>query len=178
MFRFIAKIVAKVQYRFKQELEAEVNLINAGLSSRLAQERHDLVTHLTSEAEAMDARIKEMDAKLEAGFWECGSGHEVEKCSLALCDEHEGAQCNECKTGKKTCPVCAEPMKLIARSTMSGQEKYESDKERKEAEDIAKQKRDQAKAIEDEAANSEKAAKYFRDTAENNRRIAEKVRRL
>ena len=69
-------------------------------------------------------------------------------------------------------------MKLIKRDQMTGQEKYESDRERKDAEDLAKAKRDQAKAEEDNAAQSEKAAKYFQGSPRITGHVAEKVRRL
>lgn len=61
---------------------------------------------------------------------------------------------------------------------MTGQEKYESDKDRGEAEKVAQSQREQAKAEGENAANSEKTAKYFRDLATNNRTIADKIRRL
>jgi len=69
-------------------------------------------------------------------------------------------------------------MKFIKRSEMSGQEKYESDKERGEAEKIAQNKRDQAKATEEEAANSERTAKYLQGLAESGRALANKIRNL
>src|SRR5438270_6654613 len=69
-------------------------------------------------------------------------------------------------------------MKLMKRDLMSGQEKYESDKDRKQVEDLVKENRDRAKAMEEEAGNSEKTAKYFHGLAESNRSVAEKVRRV
>jgi hypothetical protein len=61
---------------------------------------------------------------------------------------------------------------------MTGQEKYESDKERAEAEKMAKSKRDQAKTEEENLTNSEKTAKYFQGLADNNRKVAEKIKAL
>ena len=61
---------------------------------------------------------------------------------------------------------------------MSGQEKYESDKERKEAQTIAENKRATAKAEEENAVGSEKAAQYFKGQAANNRQVADKIRAL
>jgi hypothetical protein len=76
-----------------------------------------------------------------------------------------------------TCPD-GKIMKLVERSRMTGQEKYESDKERGEAEKIAQNKRDQAKAEEENAANSERTAKYLQGLAECGRALANQIRNL
>ena len=76
------------------------------------------------------------------------------------------------------CTVWTRPVNFISLATMTGQEKYESEKERKEAQDIASSKRAQAKAEKDNADGSEKAAKYFQGQAQSNRAIADKVRSL
>jgi hypothetical protein len=165
MLRFIAKRYAKAQYRFRQEVEAATNDLNAGLATRLAKEKRDLVSGLNAEADAMDARIKEVGELEEKGFYSCENGHESTIGDLKGSDQW-------------VCSICHEPAKFIKRDQMTGQEKYESDKERGEAEDIAKQKRDQAKAEEDNAAQSEKAAKYFQALATNTRNTAEKIRKL
>lgn len=181
MLTFIAKRYAKAQYRFRQLVEAETNELHAKLADKLAKEKRDRAAQITKEADQMDARIKEVEELENKGYWLCEDGHEKPKCTLALCDEHEGAQCKDCKAeaaGKPvTCEECKKPMKLIKRDQMTGQEKYESDKERGEAQDIAKQKREQAAQEEQSAQESEKAAKYFRGIAQNNRSVAEKLRR-
>jgi hypothetical protein len=72
---------------------------------------------------------------------------------------------------------------------MTGQEKYESDKERKEAEKISADKRAAAKTEsasrraaakeeEDKAEGGEQTAKVFRANAENARTVANKIRAL
>ena len=76
MFRFIAKVAAKIAYRWRQEKEAETNLLHAGLASGLDQEKRELIARVTKEADDMDARIKEAADMEEKGFWECENGHE------------------------------------------------------------------------------------------------------
>jgi hypothetical protein len=61
---------------------------------------------------------------------------------------------------------------------ITAQEKYESDRERREAEKIVDSKRQTAKAEEENAVGSEKAAKYFQGQAANNRTVADKIRAL
>lgn len=184
MIRFIAKRYAKARYRFKQEVEAETNELHAKLAERLAKEKRTTAAQLTKEAEQMDARIKEVEEMEIQGYWLCEDGHErgpcgcsrpgvpaivhASGCSLEVIDPLKDPKCREC--GKQ--------MKLIKRDQMTAQEKYESDKERGEAQDIANQKRDQAKAEEDSAVESERAAKYFRGISQNNRSVANKIRAL
>jgi hypothetical protein len=168
MFRFIARQWARIAYVFRQETEAATNEINAGLANRTAVERRGLIETLNKEADEMDARIKEVCELEERGYWLCENGHE--DTALPSVPQDPGHEIH--------CPACAEPMKLIKRDLMTGQEKYESDKERKDAEDMAKSKREQAKAEEENAANGEKTAKYFHGLAENNRTIAERIRQL
>jgi hypothetical protein len=167
MLRIFARFWARQKYIFSQEVEAATNDLNAGLSLRLATEKRALIERLDKEADDMDARIKEVGEMEEKGYWLCDNGHEHNTSALST------------EIGKEhICLDCRETTKLIKRDQMTGQEKYESDKERAQAEDIAKQKRDQAKAEEENAANGEKTAKYFRGLAENSRTIAERIRNL
>lgn len=76
MIRFIAKVAAKISFRWKQELEAGTNDIAAALATRNAQEKRDLVARLTKEADELDARIKDVSDMEEKGFWLCEDGHE------------------------------------------------------------------------------------------------------
>jgi hypothetical protein len=167
MLQIFARWWAKKKYVFSQLMEAETNLLNAGLSLRLSTEKRALIEKLNREADEMDARIKEVSEMEEKGYWVCENGHEHGTSALST------------EIGKEhICLDCRESVKLIKRDQMTGQEKYESDKERKEAEDIAKSKRDQAKAEEENAANGEKTAKYFQGLAQNNRTIAERIQHL
>jgi hypothetical protein len=165
MLRIFARWFARKKYIFSQEVEAATNDLNAGLSLRLATEKRALIEKLNKEGDELDARIKQVSDLEENGFYSCENGHE------SMIGDLKGAD-------QWVCSICHEPAKFIKRDLMTGQEKYESDKERKEAEDIAKQKRDQAKAEEENAVNGEKTAKYFRGLAENNRTIAERIRQL
>jgi hypothetical protein len=169
MFRFIAKRWAKMSYVFRQHVEAATNDLNAGLATRTAADKRELVAQLTKEADVMDARIKEVSEMEEKGFLLCENGHEFPMTTAFSGIDH---------LPMHDCPTCHQSLKGIKRSEMSGQEQYESDKERKEAEGIAQSKRDQAKAEEENAANSEKAATYFKDLAAKNRSVAEKIRKL
>lgn len=181
MLRFIAKRYAKAQYRFRQLVEAETNELHAKLADQLAKEHRTSAAQLAKEADEMDARIKEVEEMELKGYWACDEGHErLNRCSCADQDFEPFVHSEACPL----CPVngvvrCqnGQPMKLIKRDQMSGQEKYESDKERGEAQDIAKQKRAQAEEEVKSAEESEKAAKYFRGISKNNRTVAERVRR-
>lgn len=192
MIRFIAKRYAKARYRFKQEVEAETNELHAKLAERLAKEKRTNAAQLTKEAEQMEARIKEVEEMENKGYYLCEDGHEAASCDHAPMPE-DYKECDDCakkpgspylcadcleRRSPSICIQCGKPTKLIKRDQMTGQEKYESDKERGDAQDIAKQKRDQAKAEEDSAVESDKAAKYFRSLSQNNRSVANKIRAL
>jgi hypothetical protein len=62
MIRFIAKFIAKRQYRFKLELEAASNLINAQLAENRAKEKRAFVDQLNREADDIDANIAKEEA--------------------------------------------------------------------------------------------------------------------
>jgi hypothetical protein len=166
MIRSLAKWCARKHYLFSQEYQAATADLHAGLSLRLAGEKRALVEKLNKEADDIEANIKAVDEKLAGGFWECENGHE------------RGFVDQPSEGGPTFCKVCQSPVRLVSMATMSGQEKYKSDKERKEAEQIAANKRATAKAEEENAEGSEKTAKYFQDQARNNRAVAAKVRSL
>lgn len=167
MFRFLAKVCAKLAYRFKLEKEAATNDLNAGLSARLAREKRKFVEQLNKEADVMETRIKQVAEMEEKGFWLCENGH-----------EQEDAEPDGLAKLSIDCDKCDAQSKYIKRSEMSGQEKYESDKERGETEKIVQSKRDQAKDETKNMDGSEAAAKYFRNQAANSRATADKVRAL
>lgn len=165
MLSFIARHWARTRYAFNQLTEAATNDLNAGLALRTADEKRKLAGQLTEQADQMDARIKEVAEMEEKGFYSCENGHEGSIGDLKGSDQW-------------VCSVCYAPAKYIKRDQMIEQEKYESDRERKDAEDLAKAKRDQAKAEEEGAGESEKAAKYFKGLAQSNRSLADKIRKL
>ncbi|HEY2471048.1 MAG TPA: hypothetical protein VGI45_24850 [Terracidiphilus sp.] len=167
MLKFITKRWAKIRYVFNQHVEAATNDLNASLALRTGDEKRTRAVSLKTEADEMDARIKEVGALEERGYWLCENGHENTEAPAVPQDEGHQITC-----------VCGKLMKLIKRDLMAGQEKYESDKERGEAQKIADQKREQAKAEEDGAGESERTAKYFRNLAQGNRNVADKIRAL
>jgi hypothetical protein len=175
MIRFAARIWAKHKYVFSQYAEAATNDLNAGLSLRLAGEKRTLIQKLNKEADDIEANIKSVDEKLTAGYWECEGGHEW--ASMPKVRPTKDRPANLCVV-RVNGNECGGEVKLIKREQMTGQEKYESDKERGEAEKIAKSKREQAKAEEGNLADCEKTAKYFKGLADNNRKVAEKIKSL
>jgi hypothetical protein len=184
MLRILAKVWARLAYRWQNETQAHTAELNAGLSTRLAGQKHTLAAQLNKEADDIEKRIAEVSALEDAGYWLCVNGHERRLCSCALFGQVAIVHVTGCPlepvNGVVKCAEknCDKPMKLIKRELMSGQEKYESDKERGEAEKIVANKRQQAKAEEDNAAGSEKTAKYFLDQATNSRAVADKIKKL
>jgi hypothetical protein len=61
---------------------------------------------------------------------------------------------------------------------LSGQEKYEADREKDDAKKIAAEKRRAAEAEATNVSEGEKTAQYFRSMAENSRIVADKIRKL
>jgi hypothetical protein len=61
---------------------------------------------------------------------------------------------------------------------LTGQEKYEADREKDEAKKIATEKRRAAEAEATNVSEGEKTAQYFRSMAENSRVVADKIRHL
>jgi hypothetical protein len=193
MIRLIARWAAKKYYVFSQEFQASTADLHAGLSLRLAGEKRALIEKLNKEAEDIEANIKSVDEKLDKGYWECENGHGFNaQCGcagnsgLALVYSQgcilEGVTLQDGKptdsNATMSCPECFKRAKFISRTVMTGQEKYESDREKAEAQKIAESKRAQAKAEDENAVGSEKAAKYFQDQAKSNRTIAERIRSL
>jgi hypothetical protein len=109
MFRFLAQWYAKARYVFNQETEAATNEINVGLASRRAKERRELVSQLRKEADEMDARIKEVEEKLDKGFWECENGHELPD-GFAV---GSAKPVSDISKAAVPCPQCGATMKLI-----------------------------------------------------------------
>jgi hypothetical protein len=61
---------------------------------------------------------------------------------------------------------------------LTGQDKYEADKEKHDAKTIAKQKRKQAEDEANNVSEGEKTAQFFRSNAQNSRIVADKIRHL
>jgi len=182
MLSLFARIWAKWKYRFELLHEAYRTEINAQLAENRAAEVRTLVTQLRAKADDMENRIKEYAEKEEKGFWLCEKGHETSSdCSCARPGDIAIVHVEGCHAEPsefKKCPQCGAATKFIKRSEMTGQEKYESDKERKDAETMAEQNRQLATEKEKTAEGGEQTAKTFRAQAENARLVAEKIRNL
>ena len=61
---------------------------------------------------------------------------------------------------------------------LTGQDKYEADKEKDDAKTIAKQKRKQAEDESNNVSEGEKTAQFFRSNAQNSRIVADKIKAL
>jgi hypothetical protein len=72
----------------------------------------------------------------------------------------------------------AKEMETPEYKALEGQEKYEADKERKQAEKIAESKRQTAKQLEDEVKGGMDTAKHFRHQAATSRETAQRLRNL
>jgi hypothetical protein len=161
----MARWFAKKRYLWTQECEAATADLHAGLSLKLAAEKRVRILQLNKEADDIDANIKAVDEKLAKGYWECVKGHEIQSTRFVPGEDN-------------ICPDCNTRARYISSSTMTGQEKYESDKERTEAQTMGENKRAQAKAEEENVKGSEQTAKYFQDQAKNSRSISQKIRTL
>ncbi len=175
MIRLLAKWAARKYYIFSQEFQASTADLHAGLSLKLAAEKRALIGQLNKDVDEIEANIKAVDEKLTAGYWECEGGHEwASMPNVRPARNHSAKLCVVNVNGNE----CGGEVRLIKRDLMTGQEKYESDKERNEAQTIAANKREQAKAEVENAVGSEKAAQYFKGQAANNRQVADKIRAL
>jgi hypothetical protein len=61
---------------------------------------------------------------------------------------------------------------------LAGQDKYEADREKRDAEKVIEDKRAIAKQEAENAKGGEDAARMFRQNAENGRAVADKIRKL
>lgn len=169
MIRILARIWAKWAYVFRKEGEAEMHLLSARVAERSAKLTRDTIAQLTKDADGMEARIKQVAEMEEKGFWLCEDGHE---------NTQERKQEPGEEGGRWICKECFKPLKFVKRSEMSGQEQYESDKDRKEAEKIAAAKRAEITSQEKDLENQEHTAKYFRGQAASSRQLAEALRKV
>jgi hypothetical protein len=167
MLRAIVTWWARWKYILNKEHEAGLNLWSARVSEKKAKESRDLIVKLKNEADAYEARIKQMAEMEEKGFWLCENGHETA----------EGIQPPPAPI-VPNCPECGKPAKFIKRDLMTGQERYDSDKDRKDAEKMLAAKRQEITDKETEVGQQEATGKYFRQQSESSRRLAESLRKL
>jgi hypothetical protein len=175
MLSLFARIWAKWKYRFELLHESARTDINARLAENRAAEVRTFVAQLRDKVDEIEKRIKEYAEKEEKGFWQCANGHEWnEMPNLRPVQDRPANLCVTKVNGKE----CGGEVKFIKRDQMTGQEKYESDKERKDAEQMAEQNRQLATEKEKTAEGGEQTAKTFRAQADNARVVAEKIRKL
>ena len=166
MIHFWAKRWARWSYEFNKLRESEMHILSAKVAERNAGLTKDLIAQLTKDADAMEARITQMAEMEEKGFWECEDGH-------------ENAECVPPKEGEYTaCIECNKPAKLVKRETMSGQEKYEADKDRKEAERLLAARRAEIGSQEEQLQQQVATGKYFRGQAQSSRTLADNIRKV
>lgn len=143
-----------------------MHILSAKVAERNAGLTKTLIAQLTKDADVMDARIKDMAEMEEKGFWECEDGHET--------TIHDTAQ-----DGSDICSACRKkPAKFVKRDLMTGQEKYEADKDRKEAERLLAARRQEIAAQEKELENQVATGKYFRGQAQSSRTLADNIRKV
>ena len=157
----MARVWAKWAYVFNKYRESEAHILSAKVAERNAGLTKTLIAQLTKDADTMEARIKQMAEMEEKGFWECENGHESSIAAAA-----------------DSCPVCLQPAKFIKRSEMSGQDKYEADKDKKEAERLLAARRAEIAAQQTELENQVATGKYFRGQAQSSRTLADNLRQV
>lgn len=167
MIRFLARWWARRSYIWDLELEAGKSDVNAAIAQRNANEVRKLAEQLTAEADAIDKNIEEQAKALEAGVWECENGHQK---GGAFGPDEDGAA--------RKCIECNAPTKYLKISEMTGQEKYDLEKQKVEAEKIAAEKRKLAEEQSKSVTEKEQTAQSLRGLAENSRRFANKIRQL
>jgi hypothetical protein len=151
MLRLIARWWAKVWYLLRLEFEGATAEINAKLSGNRAAERRALAEQLNSEADEIEENIKRLSEMEVVGYWLCERGHESATMPVSF-------DSKEVVLPPKDCYKCHAPVKRIRRSEMSGQEQYESDREKRDAEKIIEQKRAQAKSESEHISGGEQTA--------------------
>jgi hypothetical protein len=168
MLRAFATWFAKWSHVWNKEVDAGKNEWSARVAEQNAKVSRDLIVKLKNEADAYEARIKNVAQMEEKGFWLCENGHE------SSAQFEEGAKVD---TLTQSCE-CGKPAKFIKRSEMTGQELYESDKDRRDAEKLLAGRREEIANKETEAGQQDATAKYFRQQAESGRRLADSLRKL
>ena len=177
MIRYFAKVWAKVRYVFNEEVAAANHEINANASAYRANERRQQIKELTSQADSIEERIKDLDEKQEKGYWLCEDGHEFDASGYEG-DLAKPEVAAAIAYGHKKCATCGKPSNFIKRDLMTGQEKYESEKERKEAEQMMEGLRAQIQQQEENIKTHQEHEKAFRQQAQRTREFAGLLRKL
>jgi hypothetical protein len=170
MLKYLARWYARKAYILKLEVEGKNHDIHAKLADLHAQQKREQSEKLNKDADAIDANIKAVAERLEAGYWECENGHEH--------DDMRFKDIGRPDVTGRVCLECEAPVKHVKRSDMSAQEQYEADKGRKEAEKMAENYRVQAAACEKDLSDNEKAAQHFRRESARSRAVADEIRKI
>ena len=169
MLRYFAGVWARFSLRWRYETEASTNEHMARVQRRKAINAREEILRMTKDADAHEARLKQMAEMEEKGYWECENGHETDASSGSTAVD---------STGTLALCFCNAPKKLVRRDLMSGQEKYESDKDRKESETMLANARAEISAKEDNAKMQEATVDYFLKRAASARAEADAVRNV
>jgi hypothetical protein len=167
MMRALAKVWARLAYLWELENEAVRSDINAGTAKVNATDKRKLVAQLVAEADAIDKNIEEQAKALEAGVWECENGHQK---GGAFGPDADGAA--------RKCIECNAPAQFLKISEMTGQEKYELEKQKGEAKKVAAEKRELAKQETENADNGDRTVAVLSGRAQDSRNFADKIRKL
>ena len=193
MIRSLARWYARRKYRWATELEAGVADLQAALSAQRAGQKRDMAAQLRKEAEGMEAHVASMTEMEEKGFWLCDNGHEKADAFLRTSLKPDFKECDDCaknpgspvlcddclkRRAGRTCLDCKAPTKFIKRDLMTGQEKYESDKQRKEVETMIAEKKKLADQYDTDAKGGEDTAKHFTRQAASSREVADRLQKL
>jgi formate dehydrogenase assembly factor FdhD len=168
MLRSIITRWAKLAYRSKMEKEAGLQFWMGKVQQAKGAAEKDKAAEVRKDADQRESRIKAMAQMESIGYWDCENGHE----------KNDAFMSESVDDTTRRCVVCNAPAKFISRATMSGQEKYESDKARKEAEDLLADLRNQIEVHEKQAGVHNAAADYFMNRAKQAWAEADDVRRV
>ncbi len=163
MIKSLARWWARRSYIWKLEKKAGEEELNAKLSALHAEQKRKDAEKLNAEADAIEKSVKEYAEKEERGFWRCENGHEFQ---------------GEAPAVPSVCPDCSSLTKYVKRSEMTGQEQYESDKERKDAEQMVKNHRERVTVLEKEVTQHEQTVQHFQREATRSHSVAEEVRQV
>jgi hypothetical protein len=156
MIRAYAKWKAKHDYILAEEKDAAMKDLNASAALYRAGQRRKEVKRMNAEAQKIEDTIKEVDEKMAKGFWQCECGRENLEVPAVPQDEGAAIHCE-----------CGKAMKLVRTDLMTGQEKYEAEKERNVQ--MAAANRQAAKDNEEQIKGHENAAAMFRKAVRRRR---------
>ncbi len=169
MLRIIAKWWGKLSYRWKHEVDAAKDDLNAGLALVLAKGREEEVKEAFADADRIKEHIAQEMKALEEGYWECEDGHRPHKEELTPSDSE----------GKFRCVKdCGKDVRYLKMSELTGKDKYEIEKELKDARTVEENKRQFAEGKKKEVENGHATAEHFKGRASNNREVSDRLKDL